>query len=179
MPLQLPRRLNLLGEMMGLSERISMIAVDGMADALAPHTAITIRTTAGATPLGRMPQMVWGDVFRYQEGCIDLLMNAALRDERVSIRRTAARRVPRALMNLVLRAQIRRSLPHLRTVVDEVIAETDTFDVSDGSFRACASGFRTANNGVHQLSLRAQRLQRTVAVDRASINCALRCRGLA
>lgn len=58
-------------------------------------------------------------------------MNAALRDERVSIRRVAARRVPRALMNLVLRAQLRRSLPHLRTVVDAVIAETDTFDVSD------------------------------------------------
>ena len=95
MPLPLPRRQNLLGEMMGLSERISMIAVDGMADALEPHTAITIRTTAGATPLGRMPQMVWGDVFRYQEGCIDLLMNAALRDERISIRRASAPRAAR------------------------------------------------------------------------------------
>jgi hypothetical protein len=131
MPLPLPRRLNLLGEMMGLSERISGIAVEAMADALEPHTSITLRTTSGATPLGRMPQMTWGDVFRYQEGCIDLLMNAALQDERVSIRRTAARRAPRALMNLVLRAQIQHSLPHLRTVADAVIAETNSFDVSD------------------------------------------------
>jgi hypothetical protein len=131
MPLPLPRRLNLLGEMMGLSERISVIAVDAMADAVESHTAITIRTTSGATPLDQWPQMTWGDVFRYQEGCIDLLMNAALRDERVSVRRTAARRVPRALMNLVLRGQILHSLPHLRTIVDAVIAQTDTFDVSD------------------------------------------------
>jgi hypothetical protein len=130
-PLPLPRRLNLLGEMMGLSERISTIAVDAMADALESDTAITIRTTSGATPLDQWPQMTWSDVFRYQEGCINLLMNAALRDERVSVRRTAARHVPRALMNLVLRGQIRHSLPHLRTIVDAVIAQTDTFDVSD------------------------------------------------
>ena len=117
--------------MMGLSERISLIAVDAMADALEPHTAITIRTTSGATPLAQMPQMTWGDVFRYQEGCIDLLMNAALQDERASVRLTAARRLPRALMNLVLRGQTRHSLPHLRTIVDAVIAESATFDVSD------------------------------------------------
>jgi hypothetical protein len=96
MPLPLPRRLNLLREMMGLSERISLIAVDAMADALQPHTAITIRTTSGATPLGQMPQMTWGDVFRYQEDCIELLMNSALQDERISISRAAARRLPRA-----------------------------------------------------------------------------------
>jgi hypothetical protein len=131
MPLPLPRRLNLLVEMMRLSERISLIAVDAMADALELSTAITTRTTSGATPLGQRPEMTWGDVFRYQEGCIDLLMNAALRDDRVSIRSTAARRVPRALMNLVLRGQVRRSLPHLSTIVDAVIAETDTFNVSD------------------------------------------------
>jgi hypothetical protein len=131
MPLPLPRRLHLLGEMMGLSEQISTIAVEAMADALEPHIAVTLRTTAGATPLGHMPQMVWGDVFRYQEGCIDLLMNAALRDERVSIRRTAARRAPRALMNLVLRAQIRHSLSHLRTIVDAVIAGDRQFRVSE------------------------------------------------
>jgi hypothetical protein len=131
MPLPLPRRLNLLREMMGFSERISVIAVDGMADTLESYTSITLRTTSGATPLDQMPQMTWDDVFRYQGGCIDLLMNAALRDERVSIRRTAARRAPRALMNPVLRGQIGPSLPHLRTIVDAVIAETDTFDVSD------------------------------------------------
>ncbi|HEY7666322.1 MAG TPA: hypothetical protein VH934_24660, partial [Xanthobacteraceae bacterium] len=77
------------------------------------------------------PQMTWGDVFRYQDGCIDLLMNAALHDERVSVRRIAARLAPRALMDLVLRGQIQHSLPHLRTIVDAVIAQTDMFDVSD------------------------------------------------
>jgi hypothetical protein len=34
-------------------------------------------------------------------------------------------------MNLVLRGQTEHSLPHLRTIVDAVIAESDTFDVSD------------------------------------------------
>jgi hypothetical protein len=133
MPLRLKPRLNLLSEMMRptQSDGISQLAVDSMADALEPNTAITIRTTSAATPLGQMPQMTWGDVFRYQEGCIDLLMNAALGDQRPAIRRAAARRVPRALMNLILRAQIEHGLPHLRTIVDAVIAETDAFDVSD------------------------------------------------
>jgi hypothetical protein len=131
MPLPLPRRLDLLCEMVGLSEQISSIAVDALADALETHSAMTIRTTSGATPLGQMPKMTWGDVFRYQRGCIDLLMNAALKDERVSIRRAAARRVPRALMNLILQAQTEHCLPHLRTIVDSVIAENDTFDVAN------------------------------------------------
>jgi hypothetical protein len=133
MPLRLTPRLNLLSEMMRptQSNGISQLAVDSMGDALEPSTAITIRTTSAATPLGQMPQMTWGDVFRYQEGCIDLLMNAALGDQRPAIRHAAARRVPRALMNLVLRARIEHSLPHLRTIVDTVIAETGAFDVSD------------------------------------------------
>jgi hypothetical protein len=131
MPLPLPRRLNLLREMMDLSEQISMIAVDAMADAVESNTAVTLRTTSGATPLGQRPQMTWGDVFRYQEGCNDLFMSAALQDERFSIRRTAAHGVPRALMNLILRGQIQHSIPHLSTIVDAVIAERDTFDVSD------------------------------------------------
>jgi hypothetical protein len=131
MPLPLVQRLRLLREMMGLSEQISSIAVEAMADALEPHTAITVRTTSGATPLAQMPQMTWGDVFRYQQGCIDLLMNAALQDQRASVRLTAARRLPRALMNLVLRGQTRHSIPQLRTIVDAVIAESPTFDVSD------------------------------------------------
>jgi hypothetical protein len=131
MPLPLPSRLGLLGEMIGLSEKISSIAVDAIADALEPHTAMTIRTTAGATPLGQMPQMTWGDLFRYQEGCIDLLMNTALRDGRDAIRRAAASRLPRGLMNLILRGQTKRSFTHLITIVDAAIAENATFDVSD------------------------------------------------
>ena len=34
-------------------------------------------------------------------------------------------------MNLVLRGQTRHSIPQLRTIVDAVIAESPTFDVSD------------------------------------------------
>ena len=64
-----------------MTDRISALAVDSMADALEPSTAVTIRTTAAATPLAQMPQMTWGDVFRYQEGCTDLLMTAALEDQ--------------------------------------------------------------------------------------------------
>ena len=133
MPLRLSPRMNLLSEMMRptQSEEISRLAVDSMADALEFSTAITIRTTSAASPLGQMPQMSWGDVFRYQEGCIDLLMNAALEDQRAAIRHASARRVPRALMNLVIRAQTEQSLPHLRTIVDAVVAETDAFNVSN------------------------------------------------
>jgi len=132
MPLRLMSRLNLLSEMMRptQSDGISGLAVDAMADALEPHTAITIRTTAAATPLGGMPQMTWGDVLRYQEGCIDLLMGAAFGDQRPAARSAAGRRVPRALMNLVLSGQTAHSFSHLRTIVDAVIAETDTFNVS-------------------------------------------------
>ena len=131
MPLPLSPRLNLLREMMGRSEAISLLALDAIAEALEPHTAITVRTTSGVTPLGQMPGMTWGDVFRYQQGCIDLLMSAALQDQRPSVRRLAARRLPRALMNLVSRGQTEYSLPHLRTTVDAVIAESGAFDVSD------------------------------------------------
>jgi hypothetical protein len=132
MPLPLSRRLSLLREMIGpiQSNNISMLAVDSAAGALEPHTAMRVRTTSAATPLGLMPQMTWGDVFRYQEDCIDLLMNAALGDERSAIRRASASRLPRALMNLVMRVQTEHTLPHLRTIVDEVIAGNDDFSVS-------------------------------------------------
>jgi hypothetical protein len=132
MPLRLAFRLNLLNEMMrpSQSDEISLLAVESMAEALESSSAITIRTTSAATPLGQMPQMTWGDVFRYQEDCIDLLMNAALGDQRIMVRQAAARRVPRALMNLVVRARTELSLPNLRRVVDEVIAGSDVFNVS-------------------------------------------------
>jgi hypothetical protein len=130
MPLALPRRLNLLREMMRQSTGLSMLAVDSAAAALEPHTAMRVRTTSAATPLGHMPQMTWGDVFRYQEGCIDLLMNAALRDNRPAIRRASASYLPRALMQLVMRAQTEHALPHLRAIVDAVIAGNDDFNPS-------------------------------------------------
>jgi hypothetical protein len=107
-----------------------MLAVNSAADALELHTAMRVRTTSAATPLGLMPQMTWDDVFRYQEGCIDLLMNAALGDERPAIRRASASRLPRALMKFVLRGQTEHALPHLQTIVDEVIAGNDDFSAS-------------------------------------------------
>lgn len=116
---------------MAHSEAIALIAVDAMAEALEPHTAITLRNTSGATPLGRMPPMTWGDVFRYQEACLDLLMNAALHDDRAAVSTTATRRLPRAIMNLISRGQTERSLPHLRTIVDSVVGETNRFSVSE------------------------------------------------
>jgi hypothetical protein len=129
-PLALSRRLSLLREMMRQSDGISMLAVDSAAATLEPHTTMQVRTTSAATPLGQRPQMTWGDVFRYQEGCIDLLMDAALRDERPAIRRASASYLPRALIQLVMRAQTEHALPHLRTIVDAVIEGNDDFSVS-------------------------------------------------
>jgi hypothetical protein len=131
MPLPLARRLSLLREMMRStsSDFISNLAVDAIAAAVESSRGIFIRTTSAATPLGHMPLMTWADVFHYQEGCIDLLMNAALGDDRPDIRRASASRLPGALMHLITRLKTERALPQLQTIVDAVIAGNDDFSV--------------------------------------------------
>ncbi|MGJ5072058.1 hypothetical protein [Bradyrhizobium oligotrophicum] len=146
MPLGLPRRLSVLREMMGQSSGLSMLAVDFAAAALEPHTSMQVRTTSAATPLGHRPQMTWGEVFRYQESCIDLLMDAAFRDERPAVRQAAGSHLPRALMELVMRAQTEHALPHLRAIVDAVIVGDDDFSVS-GLADAIMWGRRAIRDG--------------------------------
>jgi hypothetical protein len=148
MPLPLGRRLSLLREMMrsSQSDAISRLAVDSMAAAVESSKGRFIRTTSAATPLGQRPQMTWGDVFHYQEGCVDLLMNAALRDGRPAIRRASAERLPRALMHMVTRRQTEHALPHLRIIVDVVISGNGDFNFS-GLAEAMMLGRRSIGGG--------------------------------
>src|SRR5260370_12080819 len=54
--------------------------------------------------------------------------------------------------------------PSVRQATLEHLATPMPFPT--GSFRACASGSRTANNGVHQLSFRARKILERHALER-------------
>jgi hypothetical protein len=118
MPLSLDRRLELLRELLSptRTEALGRLATDAAAGALESGLSVTMRHSGSAAPLGQRPEMTWPEVWEYQANCVDLLV-AATNDTRSSIREQAGE-------------VITRGKPHLRHIVDRVVAGDLIFNAS-------------------------------------------------
>jgi hypothetical protein len=131
MPLSLDRRLELLRELLSptRTEALGRLATDAAAGALESGLSVTMRHSGSAAPLGQRPEMTWPEVWEYQANCVDLLV-AATNDTRSSIREQAGEVITRALTNFVAYGHIERGKPHLRHIVDRVVAGDLIFNAS-------------------------------------------------
>jgi hypothetical protein len=80
-----------------------------------------MRHSGSAAPLGQRPELTWPEVWQYQANCVDLLV-AATNDDRSRIRERAGEVIIRALTNFVAYGHSERGIPHLRQIVDRVVA---------------------------------------------------------
>jgi hypothetical protein len=88
--------------------------------------------------------MTWTEVWQYEgDCCVDLLV-AASSDDRAEVRRRAAQRLPRMLSHFISRGHHQRGLPHLRAIVDRVMAGDRVFNLPElaSSIRWCRHALR-------------------------------------
>ncbi len=97
MPLSLPQRLAVARELFHLRDRpaLRQLAVEAVAGTLESHQTSMLRHSSSGTPLGRMPEMTWADVWQYLGDCLELVMEAS-NDEQPAIKQKAADLLPRA-----------------------------------------------------------------------------------
>src|ERR1700730_16585806 len=88
-----------------------------------------MRHSGSAAPLGQRPELTWPEVWQYQANCVDLLV-AATNDDRSRIRERAGEVIIRALTNFVAYGHSERGMPHLRQIVDRVVACDLIFNAS-------------------------------------------------
>ena len=131
MPLPLDRRLEILRELLtpAQADALGRLAVDAAAGVLESGSSVMMRQSGSAAPLGQMPQLTWPEVWQYQTDCIDLLV-AATYHNRSSIREQAGAEITRALTNFVAYGHIEHGMPHLRHIVDRVVAGDLIFNAS-------------------------------------------------
>jgi hypothetical protein len=148
-PLPLVQRLGVLRTLLapGRSVSLTCLAIDAAADTT-EQPAITLRHSIAATPLGGGPQMTWGEVWRYEGDCLDLLVEALSHDG-AEVGRRAAQRLPRMLSHLISRGLHERALSHLRAIVDRAIAGDRIFDLTElaSSIRWCRWALRDQAHG--------------------------------
>ncbi|HKW55400.1 MAG TPA: hypothetical protein VJO12_17045 [Stellaceae bacterium] len=132
MPLALPNRLAVLQELAQSeqSEAIGILAVEAAASALESHLSSMLRHSSSAVPLGQAPEMTYGDVWRYEGDCLELLITLS-NDPRAAVKKRAGRALPRALQNFVAMGLHERGMPYLEIVLGRTLAGDRTFDVTE------------------------------------------------
>jgi hypothetical protein len=149
MPLRLERRLAALTEMISPNSScaLSVLAADAIGDMLDFSSSTALRHSPSAVPLGRTPNMLWGDVWEYAAQSLQLLADAS-KDSRVKVRERACSRLPRAAANLMSR-QHPAGMTVLQQMGTRVVRGDYSIDVSDlgESIRWCRFALRDKAHG--------------------------------
>lgn len=130
-PLSLDSRIAVLREFAGSdqSEMLGLLAIEAASHAVGRQTAIMLRPSTSAAPLGATPRMTWGEVWAYQENAL-MTMETLTHDARPTVRLAAARALPTAISYFV---QIRPELamPYFSRIIDQIVAGHIDFDITE------------------------------------------------